>query len=178
MARPIAIQTRYKGHHFRSRLEARWAVFFDAAGVKWEYEKEGYDLSELAAEDGKQDRINRYLPDFWLPEYKVWVEIKGQLPDVHWTVTDEESRLFYLVCLTKAVAGWIFFGMPDLDTPNACVFWGDNECYPESPDRNAGGIVDMLYNHNLSAEIVAAATSARFEFGQSGARLREARARK
>lgn len=29
-----AIQTRYAGHHFRSRLEARWAVFFDYLGVE------------------------------------------------------------------------------------------------------------------------------------------------
>lgn len=32
------IQTRYKGYHFRSRLEARWAVFFDALGIAWKYE--------------------------------------------------------------------------------------------------------------------------------------------
>ena len=38
------IQTEYKGYLFRSRLEARWAVFFDACGVDWEYEPEGYDL--------------------------------------------------------------------------------------------------------------------------------------
>jgi hypothetical protein len=36
------IQTRYKGYYFRSRLEARWAVFFDAVGAKYEYEPEGY----------------------------------------------------------------------------------------------------------------------------------------
>lgn len=30
--------TRYKGVLFRSRLEARWAAFFDLAGWKWEYE--------------------------------------------------------------------------------------------------------------------------------------------
>jgi hypothetical protein len=41
-----AIETRYKGYRFRSRLEARWAVFFDALGVEWEYEKEGFDLGE------------------------------------------------------------------------------------------------------------------------------------
>ena len=29
-----AIETVYKGYRFRSRLEARWAVFFDACGVK------------------------------------------------------------------------------------------------------------------------------------------------
>ena len=41
-----AIQTEYKGYLFRSRLEARWAVFFDACGVDWEYEPEGYDLAD------------------------------------------------------------------------------------------------------------------------------------
>jgi hypothetical protein len=30
--------TKYKGTQFRSRLEARWACFFDLAGWHWEYE--------------------------------------------------------------------------------------------------------------------------------------------
>jgi nucleoside 2-deoxyribosyltransferase len=64
------IETLYKGYRFRSRLEARWAVFFDALGIKWEYEKEGYDLGE----------VGWYLPDFWLPEQQKWVEIKPLLP--------------------------------------------------------------------------------------------------
>ena len=50
------IETEYKGYRFRSRLEARWAVFFDACGVRWEYEPEGYVLT-----DGQY-----YLPDFLL----------------------------------------------------------------------------------------------------------------
>ena len=32
------IETIYKGYRFRSRLEARWAVFFDALGIEYEYE--------------------------------------------------------------------------------------------------------------------------------------------
>lgn len=60
-----AIETRYKGYRFRSRLEARWAVFFDALGLKWEYEPEGFEL-----------KSGRYLPDFYLPNHKVWVEVK------------------------------------------------------------------------------------------------------
>lgn len=28
-----AIETEYDGHRFRSRLEARWAVFFNAVGL-------------------------------------------------------------------------------------------------------------------------------------------------
>jgi hypothetical protein len=61
-----AIETRYNGYRFRSRLEARWAVFFDALGVKYEYEPEGFKLP-----NGIQ-----YLPDFWLPQSRSWVEIK------------------------------------------------------------------------------------------------------
>lgn len=70
-----AIETRYKGYRFRSRLEARWAVFFDALGLRWEYEKEGYDLG----------KAGWYLPDFWLPERDWWVEIKpGPLSREEW----------------------------------------------------------------------------------------------
>lgn len=61
------IETVYNGYRFRSRLEARWAVFFDAAGIKYEYEPEGFELS-----DG-----TRYLPDFYLSEYDWYVEVKA-----------------------------------------------------------------------------------------------------
>lgn len=64
-----AIETRYAGCLFRSRLEARWAVFFDTLGIRWEYEKEGYDLGEAGW----------YLPDFWLPESSTWVEVKSDI---------------------------------------------------------------------------------------------------
>ncbi|MFJ9558325.1 hypothetical protein ACIRPH_31345 [Nocardiopsis sp. NPDC101807] len=68
MTTPIApIETTYANTRFRSRLEARWAVFFDHLNVKWLYEPEGYIL-------GNGDQ---YLPDFWLPGQQVWVEVKG-----------------------------------------------------------------------------------------------------
>ncbi len=49
-------QTKYKNIFFRSRTEARWAVFFDVIGYRWQYEEEGYLLS---SNEG-------YLPDFKL----------------------------------------------------------------------------------------------------------------
>ena len=76
------IQTAYKGYRFRSRLEARWAVFFNACGVDWEYEPEGYDLG-----DGLL-----YLPDFLLHGVEgrapsdLYVEVKGIM-----TETDAEK---------------------------------------------------------------------------------------
>ncbi len=73
-----AIETQYKGCRFRSRLEARWAIFLDTLGIEWQYEREGYDLGSLGY----------YLPDFWLPWNGdgrfpgggYFLEIKGQEP--------------------------------------------------------------------------------------------------
>lgn len=66
-----AIETEYAGCRFRSRLEARWAVFFDHMGINWEYEYEGYEVG-YPTYGGKY-----YLPDFYLPETQTWVEVKG-----------------------------------------------------------------------------------------------------
>jgi len=74
------IETDYSGYRFRSRLEARWAVFFDALGVEYEYEPEGFELPS-----GR-----RYLPDFRIKCYgtrgdcgnapfDLWVEVKGRM---------------------------------------------------------------------------------------------------
>jgi hypothetical protein len=66
-----AIETVYNGYRFRSRLEARWAVFFDVLGVKYRYEPEGFDFGPGGW----------YLPDFEVAEWGVYVEIK---PDLKW----------------------------------------------------------------------------------------------
>lgn len=63
-----AIQTQYRGYFFRSRLEARWAVFFDKLGIEWQYEPEGFELGSAG----------RYLPDFYVPDLGAWVEVKAQ----------------------------------------------------------------------------------------------------
>lgn len=62
------IETEYSGYRFRSRLEARVAVFFDTLSIKFEYEVEGWDLHGTW-----------YLPDFWLPDLETWVEVKSSV---------------------------------------------------------------------------------------------------
>lgn len=103
-----AIETEYNEYLFRSRLEARWAVFLGELGIEYEYEKEGYHLGENGM----------YLPDFWLPdvymrapkeggdyslkEPGVWLEIKGQRP-----TEEEEAKASALGELTgKGVIIW------------------------------------------------------------------------
>jgi hypothetical protein len=59
-----AIPTFYRVR-MRSRLEARWAVWFDALGIRWQYERAPVWL-----------RGHGRWPDFWLEKEQVWVEIK------------------------------------------------------------------------------------------------------
>lgn len=75
-----AIETVYKGYRFRSRLEARWAVFFEKLGWEWRYEHQGYEIG------WGEDRIP-WLPDFEItvPRFageptRLYVEVKGD-PD-------------------------------------------------------------------------------------------------
>lgn len=60
------IPTLYRGVRFRSRLEARWARFFDALGWGWAYEP--FDLAG-------------YIPDFVLAfdDGEILVEVKPEL---------------------------------------------------------------------------------------------------
>ena len=75
-----AIETRYDGYKFRSRLEARWAVFFHTLGIEYEYEPEGFELP-----NGQ-----RYLPDFKIKcwgcrgeifdkPFDLYIEVKGNM---------------------------------------------------------------------------------------------------
>jgi hypothetical protein len=87
------IPTWYAGCYFRSRLEARWAVFFQTLGIRWQYEAQGYDCQwRLSLADGTFP----YLPDFWLPDLAMHAEVKGAL------TTPEADRLLnaaaYLSC--------------------------------------------------------------------------------
>jgi hypothetical protein len=80
--RPIA--TRYSGFLFRSRLEARWALFFDELGIKWLYEPQGFEV------DGRA-----YLPDFCLLLGEMlWAEVKPAID----TDPDGISRWRAFIC--------------------------------------------------------------------------------
>ncbi len=50
----------FQSVQFRSRLEARWAVFLEELDIDWQYEAEGFDLGDQ----------QHYLPDFHLDVYR------------------------------------------------------------------------------------------------------------
>lgn len=57
----------YRGVPMRSMLEVRWAMALDMLGIVWQYEPRPVLLPS-----GR-----RYRPDFWLPELRTWLEVKG-----------------------------------------------------------------------------------------------------
>lgn len=158
-----AIETRYKGYRFRSRLEARWAVFFDALNGdgRWEYEKEGFDLGNLGW----------YLPDFYI-HHGLWVEIKPRFMsgEIRLKTIDQCSMLaFRLRQYVILVEGnpWpdeynIYFFEKDGSYP---ALIGSNYCFSQSgflAEKRNACIDDELMN------AFRAARSARFEHGENG----------
>lgn len=89
------IETVYNGYKFRSRLEARWAVFFDEIGVPYEYERQGYQTS-----------AGWYLPDFWMPTWDAHVEIKGKEP------TEQDWSKCHSLCRESNTAVLVITGQP------------------------------------------------------------------
>jgi len=93
-----AIPTQYHGYKFRSRLEARFAVFFDALNQGFRYEPEGYNL----------ERGLNYLPDFFL-DAGYFVEIKPYYPN---SIEIRKAQLLAQQTRTKV---YILYG--DLSSP-------------------------------------------------------------
>lgn len=60
-----AIPTEFNEVKYKSRLEARWAVFFSTLGIDALYEYEGYQLPS-----------GWYLSDFYIPSMNAWFEVK------------------------------------------------------------------------------------------------------
>ena len=190
-----AIETEYRGYRFRSRLEARWAVFFDAIGAEWEYEPEGFLL-----DDG-----TRYLPDFRIRSYRgrgkrwgddakeIFVEIKGNM-------TEEDLHKIEMFSASKPII--VFGQIPDAERIEGVrsngepyAFWrfdfskdggeeyynlvfSEGDKYWTEPKAGRGGGLVLDYpddpydfvDNELTAEAYRMARQARFEHGENGAK--------
>ena len=121
MSQIKAIETRYAGCHFRSRLEARWAVFFDHLGIEWQYEPQGFAWEAGTHVDqwGNEEKMEggMYLPDFWLPSIQTWYEVKGEEP------TDKENRIHWEFVVVSGKRHITAFG----DIPSNPGYWFDTD---------------------------------------------------
>lgn len=114
-----AIETEYNGYRFRSRLEARWAVFFDAAGIKYEYEPEGFEL-----DDG-----TRYLPDFYLPRDEIYIEVKGNRKEA----LKEIEKAAKVCCMSTDRMLVVLSDIPNIEKSGIWVY---NAFYYHRPEKH------------------------------------------
>lgn len=145
-------------------------MFLDALGVKWEYEREGFELPS-----------GRYLPDFWIPEWGVWMEVKGGEP------TEAERTLTYELAEATGCPCLIAKGIPEqgafqfeacfllklrmVEDRNGFVLasdLGDFDFMIPLPNRM---VAEDLVKGRMTKRLENAfnkARSARFEFGEKG----------
>lgn len=170
------IQTWYKGVLFRSRTEARWAVFFDKLGIEWNYEEEGFVMLNGTY----------YLPDFHLPTFE-----KGMFVEVKSKFTQEEKELCRDLCYESGFKVLLAEGIPK---PREYQFLVKNkdgdgvDYYIGLPNANKAEYEDRMfaetglsdfYTFEISKEnliqlnveylkAIKDARSARFEHGKKG----------
>jgi len=178
-----ALTTKYNNHLFRSRLEARWAKFFDYLDISYLYELEGFDLGSAGF----------YLPDFFLPgiparnfpqnQKGIWKEIKPFSPDGIYR-EKLESLVEYTHCSLILLTGQVNSGIDsdfeeyrwDGDEKDGGIFWDSGMCWYKCYE--CGKIkIDYGYKYNICpfcgghsspehpdiTTAVKAALSARFE---------------
>jgi hypothetical protein len=142
-----AIDTIYEGYRFRSRLEARWAVFFDSVGWRWSYEAEGYTFPDGTC----------YLPDFYLLDYGLFIEIKGQEPT--------EKECAKAINMKKGGKSVLIIVGPPWEVENFHHAIGSDMGFP---------LVSLIINvagesmHKCISTAQLNAKQARFEFGENG----------
>lgn len=101
----IARPTTYRGTPFLSELEAGWARTLDHLSIEWEYERHAFKLPSGAG----------YLPDFWLPALRTFIEVKG----AHGQRRDKPEELAQEV--TKDVI--VLIGWPPVRKRNSPYIW-------------------------------------------------------
>lgn len=157
-----AIETKYCGYNFRSRLEARWAVYLDAVGLSWEYEPEGFEL------EGE-----RYLPDFLIKlgiTHQFWLEIKKA--PTSWSLLDSPGK-DYETEIRKAKKLAFFtrsnvvfgFGLPSFNHSLYGVYYEEIfSCWQDLEFRYGLPSFEFYCEGGKHKRGCIAARSARFEF--------------
>lgn len=164
------IETEYNGYRFRSRLEARWAVFFDALKVEYQYELEGFDLYY----NGK------YLPDFFLPKSNAFIEVKPTYKNTELRL-DLIDHVASLKAIELSLANKLITIIAFDDPLNHRSIWFENGLvkYPCCaigfnatkeiwPTHYSGEeIAEHVFEYSHKTEAIIA-RQARFEYGEKG----------
>lgn len=79
-------ETLYRGINFKTEIEAKWAVFFDAAEIPYEYQNDPFTLA-----DKREYRPSFFLP--WFDAYLTVIDRKTEWETICWH--EESMRMMY-----------------------------------------------------------------------------------
>lgn len=89
--RPHAIKKWfYKDIWFRSSWEMKFARYLDNLKIEWNYESKTFDTS-----------FGHYTPDFWIPNWNSFVEVKGWFRDDAKEKFEEVSKNYPIILADK-----------------------------------------------------------------------------
>jgi hypothetical protein len=146
---PKAIDTQYRGYLFRSRLEARYAIFLDTLGVTWDYEIEGFKLPS-----------GWYLPDFFIRgngHYGPYLEVKAIEP-----TAAEKTKLCEL-CAAKSAYGVFAWGAPGDE--RVLLIDKEGDVWSDHDNPTLAEALLEIVPEGIVSRAYATARSARFEHG-------------
>ncbi len=141
-----AIPTEFRGNNYRSRLEAAWAQWLYEHKFNFQYEQRKFKLKGNIW----------YLPDFYIPETRTFIEVKGNMERIHkpYALTQQlkqESPQWpdggTMLLLAGPVGtfynieqpyymGFRYTLCPNCKTPNILTNYGDGKCrYCGAPQK-------------------------------------------
>ena len=119
----IPFEAVYKRTKFRTAHSARWAVLYDALGIRWKYCTEPiklppyiFDKEHFLAMHRNEDKVffnkklvvladhlelaskkrTEFLPDFWFPDFDAWGKVKKNYLFKEMFVNDYEKIMRFI----------------------------------------------------------------------------------
>ncbi|MBQ2347040.1 MAG: hypothetical protein II388_01545 [Clostridia bacterium] len=139
----MPLETFYHGVYFRSKTEARFAVFLDCIGIKWEYEPQGFSLGNGLnyLPDFKIYNVSTYHGDVFRTYDYMWVEVKGIWDGKNGKLTQRDFEKIMRFAFDDTFDGdcwgrevknpiWVAGNTFTLDPTNENYIYGDTDWGP------------------------------------------------
>lgn len=123
----------YNGINFKSYLEMEWAKFFEKNNIKYIYEYKKFNLPSY-----------RYIPDFYLVDYDIYFECKGELRNTSKVKIEE---------LSKKLKKPVYIGYQNGNF-NYCIWIDKDEYYFEKPEYSRLCLDKKFYGDDDNLEFI------------------------
>lgn len=132
--------TSFRGVTYRTRIEARWAVFFDRLGVTFHYKPEKLELPDRQC----------CTPTFYVHEFEAYIWVFASSSEI----LIEESELAFKLFKSEQVNHvWLIMGPPNPEIANILDFsWCDVD--PDFDPRSYSSVTELLFDEGIRSTML------------------------